>query len=127
MEQSKAEKKEIEKNMLNKIEKLVFPYLDKLKERMLDHDEYVYLNIIESNLKEITSHLAPDLFGHFSKLTPTEIQIADMIRTGKATKEIAKLLNLSPTTIATHRQNIRKKLALINKKMNLRTILTTNI
>ena len=126
LEQRDAEKKEIEKNMLNKIEKLVLPYLDKLKERKLDYDEYVYINIIESNLKEITSHLSPDLFGQFSKLTPAEIQIADMIRLGKASKEIAELLKLSPTTIATHRQNIRKKLALTNKKMNLRTALSTN-
>jgi len=126
LEQRKADKKEIEKNMLNKIEKLVFPYLDKLKEKKRDHEEYVYINIIESNLKEITSHISPDLFGQFSKLTKTEIQIADMIRMGKATKEIAELLKLSPTTIATHRQNIRKKLALTNKKMNLRTALSTN-
>jgi len=126
LEQRDAEKREVEKNMINKIEKLVFPYLDKLKERKHDHDENVYINIIESNLKEITSHLSPDLFGQFSKLTPTEIQIADMIRMGKATKEIAELLKLSPTTVATHRQNIRKKLALTNKKMNLRTALSTN-
>jgi len=126
LEQRKADKKEIEKNMLNKIEKLVFPYLDKLKEKKRDHEEYVYITIIESNLKETTSHISPDLFGQFSKLTKTEIQIADMIRMGKATKEIAELLKLSPTTIATHRQNIRKKLALTNKKMNLRTALSTN-
>jgi len=126
LEQRDLDKKDIEKNMINKIEKLVFPYLDKLKERKLDHDEYVYIDIIESNLKEIISHLSPDLFGQFSKLTPTEIQIADMIRMGKATKEIAGLLKLSPTTIATHRQNIRKKLALTNKKMNLRTALSIN-
>jgi len=124
LEQRDADKKEIEKSMLNKIEKLVFPYLEKLKEKKLDSDENVYIDIIEANLKEITSLLSPDLFGQFSKLTPTEIQIADMIRMGKTTKEIAKLLKLSPTTIATHRQNIRKKLALTNKKMNLRTTLS---
>ncbi|PNX47013.1 MAG: hypothetical protein BV456_11535, partial [Thermoplasmata archaeon M8B2D] len=124
LEQRDVDKKEIEKSMLNKIEKLVFPYLEKLKEKKLDSDENVYIDIIEANLKEITSLLSPDLFGQFSKLTPTEIQIADMIRMGKTTKEIAKLLKLSPTTIATHRQNIRKKLALTNKKMNLRTTLS---
>jgi len=124
LEQRDADKKEIEKSMLNKIEKLVFPYLEKLKEKKLDSDENVYLEIIKSNLTEITSLLSPNLFGQFSKLTPTEIQIADMIRMGKTTKEIAKLLRLSPTTIATHRQNIRKKLALTNKKMNLRTTLS---
>ncbi|MBE9519713.1 MAG: response regulator transcription factor [Proteobacteria bacterium] len=46
-----------------------------------------------------------------------------MIRQGKTTKEMAKLLMLSPATIATHRQNMRKKLNLTSNKMNLRTTL----
>ena len=83
LEQREKDKKEIEKNMLNKIEKLIFPYLEKLKERKLDSDENVYIDIIESNLREIISRPSPDIFGQFSKLTPTEIQIANMIRIGK--------------------------------------------
>ena len=85
-----------------------------------------YLDIIESNLKEIISQYSTDLLGRFSKLTPTEIQIADLIRRGNTNKEIAQLLNLSTATIAAHRQNMRKKLGITNKKMNLRSFLSTN-
>ena len=126
LQQREEDKKEIEEKMLHNIEKFVFPYLDKLKTRMSESEEYAFVEIIESNLKEIILPIAISLPGNLSKLTPAEVQIADLIRNGKTTKEIAKLLKLSPTTIATHRQNIRKKLALTNKKLNLRTILATN-
>ncbi len=49
----------------------------------------------------------------FSNFTPQEIEIASHIRIGKTTKDIAELMNLSPGTINTHRNNIRKKLGLI--------------
>jgi len=126
LQQREKDKKEIEHIILNNIEKLVFPYLEKLKVKISEFEDSAYLEIIELNLKEILSLFSPDLLGQLSKLTPAEIQVADMIRKGKATKEIAQLLNLSSTTIATHRQNIRKKLSLTNKKINLRTALSEN-
>ncbi|MEA1901381.1 MAG: helix-turn-helix transcriptional regulator, partial [Thermodesulfobacteriota bacterium] len=55
------------------------------------------------------------------KLTPAENQIIDLVRHGKTTKEIAQFLNLATSTIDTHRNKIRKKLGIKNKKINLRT------
>jgi len=126
LQQREEDKKETEEKILHNVEKLVLPYLEELKTRMSESEEYAYVEIIELNLKEIILPFSLSLSGDLSKLTPAEIQIADLIRKGKTTKDIAKLLKLSPTTIATHRQNIRKKLALTNQKINLRTILATN-
>ena len=80
-----------------------------------------FIDIIESNLDEITSPFVHGLTGSYLRLTPTEIQVANLVKQGKTTKEIAELLNLSKGTIDTHRDNIRKKIGIKNKKINLRT------
>ncbi|MBU0767594.1 MAG: helix-turn-helix transcriptional regulator, partial [Proteobacteria bacterium] len=53
----------------------------------------------------------------------TEVQVANFIKHGKTTKEIAEMLNLSVETIKFHRKNIRDKIGIKNKKANLRTYL----
>jgi DNA-binding CsgD family transcriptional regulator len=126
LRQREKDKINIEDIVLNNIEKLVLPYLEKIKIKMDGFDEYAYIEAIESNLKEITRSFNNNFSNELSKLTPAEIQIVDLIKKNKTTKEIARLLKLSPTTIATHRQNIRKKLNLTNKKANLRTFLLIN-
>jgi DNA-binding CsgD family transcriptional regulator len=42
-----------------------------------------------------------------------------MIKSNLANKEISELLNLSCQTVEKHRKNIRKKLNLAGKKINL--------
>lgn len=126
MKQQEEVKKELEKNILFNVNELVKPSLEKLKNNTSDKHQKVYLKVIESNLNEIVSSFFPGLTKNFSKLTPAEIHIANLIRQGKTTKEIAGLLRLSPSTIAGHRQNIRKKFDLTNKKLNLQTTLKTD-
>jgi DNA-binding NarL/FixJ family response regulator len=82
-----------------------------------------YLNILESNLNEITSPFSHRLSSKFLNFTPKEIQVADLIRQGKTNKEISELVQSSSSTIAIHRENIRKKLELKGKKVNLRAYL----
>ncbi len=55
--------------------------------------------------------------------TPSEFKIARLIQDGESSKEICKLLNLSIRTIETHRMNIRKKLNISNKNINLSSYL----
>ena len=57
--------------------------------------------------------------------TPAEIQITNLIKQGKTTKEIAEFLNLATSTIDSHRNNIRKKIGIKNAKTNLRAYLSS--
>jgi DNA-binding CsgD family transcriptional regulator len=56
-----------------------------------------------------------------------EIQVTNLVRQGKTTKKIAELLNLATSTIDTHRNKIRKKLGIKNKKINLKTYFRTHL
>lgn len=115
------DKIELEKKMLFNVQELVLPYLEKLNTSGLKEWQKAYVDIIGSNLNDIVSPFLHDLSTKFLKLTHTEIHIANFIKHGKTTKEIAQLLNLSEKTVQTHRKNIRKKIGLKNTKANLRT------
>ena len=58
-------------------------------------------------------------------LSPAQIQVADLIKESKTTKEIADLLGLSENTIEDHRKAIRRKLGILKKKVNLKSYLST--
>ena len=110
--------------MLSNVSALIEPYLEKLRNGGLNERQKAYLEIIQTNLKEIVSPFARNFSSDYYRLTPQEIQIANKIKHGKTTKEIAALMNLSPKTIEFHRSNIRKKLGLNGTKENLRTHLS---
>ena len=121
LEHREEEKKRLEENILSNVQKLIFPYIEKLESSQLNGKNKTYIDIIKSNLKELVSPFANTLSSKYSILTPTEIQIADLIKHGRTSKEIASLLNLSLKAISFHRGNIRRKLGLAKKKINLRS------
>jgi PAS domain S-box-containing protein len=123
LEQREKEKTELKENLLMNIKKLIFPYIEKLENRRLDEDTQTFVNIIKSNLNDLISPLASTLSSKYFQLTPSELQIVDLIKQGKTSKDIASMLNVSPKAVSFHRGNLRKKLGLLNKKINLRTYL----
>jgi PAS domain S-box-containing protein len=62
----------------------------------------------------------------YEQLTPRELQICDMIRDGLSSKQIAENVNLSLYTVHKHREQIRKKLSITNKNVNLGTFLRSH-
>ena len=121
LEHREEEKKKSEENILSNVQKLIFPYIEKLENSHLDNKNKTYVDIIRSNLKELISPFGNTLSSKYTILTSTEIQVADLIKHGRTSKEIASLLNVSIKAISFHRGNIRKKLGLVNKKINLRS------
>jgi PAS domain S-box-containing protein len=123
LERREKDRVEMEEKVLLNISELINPYLEKLKKSSMDEKQKACLGIVESNLNSITSSFSRDLRFKYLSLTPTEIQIASLIRDGRTTKEIAELMNLSGRTIESHRKNIRRKMGLKDKKANFRTTL----
>jgi PAS domain S-box-containing protein len=117
------DKAEMEDKVLLNIKGLVTPYLEKLKVSGLDKSQKDYLTILESSLNQVISPFLYRLSSNFANFTPTEIQVSNLLKQGKTNKEIGELLNSSSRTIAFHRDNIRKKLGLKNKKTNLKSYL----
>jgi len=119
------DKLRLEESILLNIHELVEPYSEKLRKSGLNELQKNLLEIMESNLKEIVSSFAHTLSASYLRFTPTEIQIANLIKQGKTSKEIGELLCVTPRAISFHRDNIRKKLGLNNKKTNLKTYLSS--
>ena len=115
------DKSKMEQKVMFNMNELILPYMEKLNSSDLDERQKVLLDILESNLDDITSPFSQSLSHNYTGFTPSEMQIANLIKQGKTSKQIADLLILSSRTIETHRKNIRKKLGLGNKKRNLRT------
>ncbi|MCW8127569.1 response regulator [Microbulbifer halophilus] len=52
--------------------------------------------------------------GIFSPLSPRETEVARLISTGNSSKQIARLLNVSPRTVDTYRDRLMKKISANN-------------
>ncbi len=121
LEKRQEDKKELSDNLLTNVKEMITPYLEKIKKTKLNHQQKTIIIIIESYLNEIISPFSRKIPLKYSDLTPTEIHVANLIRQGINSKEIADIMGLSPQTIYNHRKNIRKKLGLENMKTNLRS------
>jgi PAS domain S-box-containing protein len=121
LEKRDGDKKVLEEKVLMNIKKLIIPYVVKLKKTPLNDRQEIFVEIIQSNIEDILSPFAHKLSYKYLNFTPTEVQVADFVKQGFRTKEIADLLNSSPETVSGHRKSMRKKLNLKDKKTNLRT------
>ena len=120
--QIEIEKKQIKDNVIANAEHLLLPVVQKLR---LTGESLELVKLLQKNLQELTSSFGTKLSKEGVKLTTREIEFCNMIKNGLANKEIASLSNVSLATIERHRANIRKKLGLINKDVNLSSFLKT--
>jgi len=117
------DKSELEEKILSNVKKLVVPYVEKLRKSRLTDEQASYVEILEDHLQDILSPFLRNLGTRHLNLTPKEIQVASLIREGRTSKEIAEVLGVSARAVDFHRDNIRIKLGLKNKKANLRSFL----
>lgn len=123
LQRRETDRQEMERKILENIRKLILPHLDDLRSFKLNDIQSNCLDMAAANLRQVTSPFMQNLAACFADFTPREIQVANLIREGKTSKEIARLFNLSIRSVEFHRDNIRKKLGLNKKNRNLRVFL----
>lgn len=118
-----SSRQEFEEQISRQIKGLILPHIVKLRRSLPEHEPgRASIDLVEANLQMITSSFAQGLVSAFQTLTPTEIEILQMVTSGRTTKDIARALSREVSTIDFHRNNIRKKLG-IERRTNLRTYL----
>jgi PAS domain-containing protein/DNA-binding CsgD family transcriptional regulator len=119
LDQREQDRREVEETVMNNVKELLAPYLERLKKTKLTDVQLAHVRVLETNLDNIVSPFLKTLHSRHLNLTPKEIRVASLIKEGRTTKEIAELLGMSVAAVDFHRNNIRKKLGLRNKKANL--------
>ena len=125
LRQRDEDRKEFEEAVLLNVKNLILPYFEKLRGSKLENNQKTWLDILETQLREITSPFTRKLTFQQMNLTPTEIRVAAMVKDGKTTKEIAEILGSSEKSISVHRNHIRSKLGLHGKRVNLEAYLAS--
>ncbi len=123
LKQVNENKNDMESKVLDNFARLINPYLDTLATNLANTKQHEYIQIIKENIKKITSAFSQKLSSSYIGLSPREIQVADLVRHGRTNKESSEILNVSVNAVEFHRNNLRKKLGIQNKKVNLRTYL----
>lgn len=125
LEHREKQKRKLEENVLKNVEILILPYIQKLEKARIDREHMKCIGIIKSNLNALVSPFLSRIASRYTDFTPMERKVADLVKNGQTSKEIASFLNVSVNDVSFHRANIRKKLKLTNKRTNLRSYLQT--
>jgi PAS domain S-box-containing protein len=123
LKRREQDRQRIEEQLLMNVRELVMPYIERMQNSVLDDRQSACLDVVAATLEDIVSPFLRKLSLEFLHLTPSEIQVVNLIKHGKTTKEIAHILILSEKTIEFYRKRIRKKLGITNKTINLQTFL----
>ncbi len=126
LDQHTRTKESVEEQISIKLQELVNPYLDLLRQSAVNEKQTETIRIIAAHIDSITHQFSPKARKIMLKLSPRETMIADLVRQGKTSKDISEILHISLRTVETYRNNLRKKLGINKKKISLRTYLITD-
>lgn len=116
---------EHERRIHDNLQRLVLPYLEKIQDRCKDQELELCLRVAMANLEKITSTFSLTLSARLGGLTPRELEVAELIKQGRSTKQMAAILDLSSRTVEFYRDKLRIKLGIKSKKTNLRSYLSS--
>jgi PAS domain S-box-containing protein len=121
------DRRDVRRMAMVNLKKLLLPYMDLLDDCIKGETGHEYIEIIKSHINSFSDSFFGMPGDSGFNLTKREILVADLIRNGKKSKEIALLLGLSPRSIEAYRNNLRKKLHLTGKKISLKHYLNSTL
>lgn len=119
------EKEEMERSIAQRITTQILPSIQKLTAEDNIEIRKMYANMVKEQLSSLTGIDAANS-ASLMKLSKSEIQVCQLIQSGYSSKEIGDMMNISFETVQTHRKNIRKKLGLNGKDLNLFSFLNNS-
>jgi len=130
LKKREGDRRDLEDNLMHNVKTLILANLEKLKSMEQSAGPKIYVEILESNIRQIASPLARQISSSYFRLTPAEIRITSLIKRDRTNKEIAEKFHDSESAIIYDRHNISKKPDLNNNKdrsENLSSILRGKI
>jgi DNA-binding CsgD family transcriptional regulator/PAS domain-containing protein len=128
LEQREQDRTELEARVVGNVEQLIEPTLDRLSKSLRRRPERLELEALRVNLREIVSPFAQrlrEVRGDAAPLTRRETEVANLVRLGKTSDEIAEALHISRSSVAFHRANVRRKLGIAKRGPHLATYLAS--
>ncbi|WP_158447398.1 PAS domain S-box protein [Syntrophotalea carbinolica] len=118
-----GDRKEFENTLARRIRSHLLPAIDRIEGESSENIRASYLDLVREQLIGLTSGSASEIDANLLKLSKTEMRICQFIQAGCSTKDICEAMNLAFETVQTHRKNIRRKLGLRGKNVNLHSYL----
>jgi len=82
----------IQKRILHNLKRLIEPYLDALSETRMSERQRFLVGVLKTNLAEVMSPFSEQSLLNRADLTRTELEVANLVRLGKSTIQIANTM-----------------------------------
>ena len=123
LNQKNSTQSELKSTLYINLRDLILPRLDELEAALKTGKQHISLSALRDNLRHMAELCCSDLTLEDINFTSRERQLAEMIKHDLSSKRIAAKLGLSESAVEFHRNNIRRKLGIAGKKVNLKTYL----
>ncbi|UIP28831.1 MULTISPECIES: response regulator transcription factor [Photobacterium] len=118
-----ASEQHLPEHLQREVREIHLPEVEARLKQVQDPGLKMCLEIVKSNMENLLSDVPGMNSRLLEVLTPSELQVAEFIRGGMSSKEIASTLNVARKTVENHRNSLRNKLGITNRGVNLRNYL----
>lgn len=122
MSQIDDERKLLKRQLQMNVDRILTPIITKLQKRSSRQNDH-QLTLLRTCLDDIAAPFVNELDRRFDRLSPRELEVCNLIKSGLSTAAIAETLSTSVHTVNNQRKKIRRKLKLAGESSNLKVFL----